>query len=45
VKSIHVGGTRCVPSSTDNTMNRHARMITVKVDCIRTCLLIFLVDV
>ena len=30
---VHVGGTRGVPSSTDNTLNRQAR-ITLKVECI-----------
>ena len=34
---IHVGGTRCVTSSTDHIMNRQAR-ITWTVECIRTCI-------
>jgi hypothetical protein len=34
---VHVGGTRCVPFSTDHTMHIHAR-ITWGVECIRTCL-------
>ena len=34
---VHVGGTRRVPSSTDHTMNRQAR-ITWTVACIRTCI-------
>ena len=38
---IHVGGTRCVPSSTDNTLKIHVR-ITLKVECIRTCIFVFL---
>ena len=33
---IHVGGTRCVPFSTDNMMKIHAR-ITLTVEFIRTC--------
>ena len=37
---IHVGGTRCVPSSTDNIMNRQAR-ITLTVECIRTCIFFY----
>ena len=41
---IHVGGTRCVTSSTDNIMKIRAR-ITLTVECIRTCILIFLFDV
>jgi hypothetical protein len=41
---VHVGGTRCVTSSTDNNMNIHAR-ITLNVECIRTCIFIFLFDV
>jgi hypothetical protein len=32
---VHVGGTRCVPSSTGNIMKRHAR-ITLTVEFIRT---------
>jgi len=39
---VHVGGTRCVTSSTDNTMKRQAR-ITLTVDCIRGCIFIFLI--
>ena len=38
---IHVGGTRCVPSSTDNIMKRQAR-ITLTVEFIRTCIFKFL---
>ena len=38
---IHVGGTRCVTSSTDNIMKIHAR-ITLTVECIRTCIFLFL---
>ena len=38
---VHVGGTRCVPSSTDNIMNIHAR-ITLTVEFIRTCICLFL---
>jgi hypothetical protein len=34
---IHVGGTRCVTSRTDNIMNIRAR-ITLTVECIRTCI-------
>ena len=41
---IHVGGTRGVPSSTDNTMNIHVR-ITLTVEFIRTCIFLFLCDV
>ena len=41
---IHVGGTRCVTASTDNIMNRHAR-ITLTVAFIRTCIFICLFDV
>ena len=42
---IHVGGTRCVPSRTDDIMNIHAR-ITLTVACIRTCIFdLFLVCV
>ena len=37
VKSLHVGGTRCVPSSTDHIMNIQAR-ITWTVECIRVFL-------
>ena len=37
---VHVGGTRCVPSSTDNIMKRHAR-ITWTVEVIRTCIFLF----
>ena len=39
---VHVGGTRCVTSSTDNIMKRQAR-ITLTVDCIRGCIVIFLI--
>ena len=38
---IHVGGTRCVPSSTDNNMKIYAR-ITLTVEFIRTCIFLFL---
>ena len=38
---VHVGGTRCVTSSTDQIMNIHAR-IPLTVECIRTCLFVFL---
>ena len=38
---IHVGGTRCVPSSTDNSMKIHVR-ITLTVEFIRTCIVTFL---
>ena len=41
---VHVGGTRCVPSSTDNIMKRHAR-ITWTVEVIRTCIFLFLLYV
>ena len=41
---IHVGGTRCVPFSTDNIMNIHVR-ITLNVEFIRGYILIFLFDV
>jgi hypothetical protein len=44
VFSVHVGGTRCVPSSTDNNLNILAR-ITVTVECIRTCIFLCLFDV
>ena len=37
---IHVGGTRCITSSTDNILKILAR-ITWTVECIRTCILIF----
>ena len=37
---IHVGGTRCVPSSTANIMKIHAR-ITLTVEFIRTCIFLF----
>jgi len=38
---IHVGGTRCVTSSTDNIMKIHFR-ITLNVEFIRTCIFLFL---
>jgi hypothetical protein len=38
---IHVGGTRCVTSSTDNIMKIRAR-ITLNVEFIRICIFIFL---
>ena len=41
---VHVGGTRCVPSSTGNNMNIQAR-ITLTVECIRTCIFLFLLYV
>jgi hypothetical protein len=41
---IHVGGTRSVTSSTDNIMKIHVR-ITLTVECIRTCLCLFLLYV
>ena len=39
---IHVGGTRCVTSSTDQIMKIHAR-IPLTVECIRTCIFIFFI--
>jgi len=44
VSMVHVGGIRCVTSSTDNIMQIHAR-ITLTVECIRTCIFIFLLYV
>ena len=41
---IHVGGTRCVTSSTDNILKRHFR-ITWNVECIRGYIFTFLFDV
>jgi len=41
---IHVGGTRCVTSSTDNNLKKHAR-ITLNVEFIRGYIFIFLFDV
>ena len=41
---VHVGGTRCVPSSTDNIRKIHA-CITLTVEFIRTCIFIFLLYV
>ena len=38
---IHVGGTRCVTSSTDHSMKRRART-TLSVEVIRTCIFVFL---
>ena len=38
---VHVGGTRCVTSSTDNIMKIHAG-ITLTVECIRTCICVCL---
>ena len=38
---VHVGGTRCVTSNTDNIMKIHAR-ITLTVEFIRTCIFLFL---
>jgi hypothetical protein len=37
---VHVGGTRCVTSSTDHYMKIHAR-ITLSVEFIRTCIFLF----
>ena len=37
---VHVGGTRCVTSSTDNNLKIRAR-ITLTVEVIRTCIFIF----
>ena len=37
---VHVGGTRCVTSNTDNTMKIHA-CITLGVAFIRACLYVF----
>jgi hypothetical protein len=37
---VHVGGTRCVTSSTANNMKIQAR-ITLNVEFIQTCILIF----
>ena len=39
---IHVGGTRCVTSSTDNIMKIHAR-ITLNDEFIRTCIFFILI--
>ena len=44
VLMIHVGGTRCVPSSTANMMNIQAR-ITLNVEFIQTCIFLFLLYV
>jgi hypothetical protein len=41
---IHVGGTRCVTSSTDKIMNIHAR-ITLTVEFIRGYIFLFFFDV
>jgi hypothetical protein len=41
---VHVGGTRCVTSSTDHYMKRHAR-ITLTVEFIRTRIFLFLFHV
>ena len=41
---VHVGGTRCVPSRTDNIMKRQAR-ITLKVEFIRGYIFLFLCHV
>tara|TARA_B110000090_G_scaffold50177_1_gene57296 strand:- start:9 stop:407 length:399 start_codon:yes stop_codon:yes gene_type:complete len=38
---VHVGGTRCVTSNTDNTVKIHVG-ITLNDEFIRTCILIFL---
>ena len=37
---VHVGGTRCVTSSTDHYMKMHA-CITLSVEFIRTCIFLF----
>ena len=37
---VHVGGTRCVTSSTGNIMNIQVR-ITLTVEVIRTCIFLF----
>ena len=42
---IHVGGTRCVTSSTDNNYEHIQARITLTVECIRTCLCLFLFEV
>ena len=41
---VHVGGTRCVTSSTDHCMKIHARK-TWTVEFIRTCIFLFVFDV
>ena len=41
---IHVGGTRCVTSSTDHYMKIQA-WITLSVECIRTCIFLFVLYV
>ena len=41
---IHVGGTRCVTSSTDHSLKIQAR-ITLTVEVIRTCICLFLLYV
>ena len=41
---VHVGGTRCVPSSTGHPMKRHA-WITLTVEFIRAMFFIFIFDV
>jgi hypothetical protein len=41
---VHVGGTRCVTSSTDNIMNIRARK-TLTVEFIRTGIFVFLLYV
>ena len=38
---VHVGGNRCVTSSTDHSMKIHVR-ITLTVAFIRTCIFLFL---
>jgi hypothetical protein len=38
---IHVGGTRCVTSSTDHIMKIHGSLLTV--ECIRTCIFFILI--
>jgi len=43
-RPVHVGGTRYVTSSPDTIMNMQARA-TLTVECIRTCLSIFLLYV
>jgi hypothetical protein len=45
---VHGGCTRCVTSNTDHSMNVHMQIhawITLTVECIRTCMLMFFFDV
>ena len=44
VHVVHVGGTRCVTSSTDPYMKIHG-CVTLSVECIRPCIFVFLFDV